>query len=69
MGLSISCNRPGPQQLFLSRYLCRKFGEYLRLVDIRYIIDSPYHQQTDGEIERYSGPMVCEIAEMVLINP
>jgi len=36
-----------------SGYLSRKFGEYLRLVDIRHIIAAPYHPQTNGKIERY----------------
>lgn len=34
-------------------YLSRQFGEYLRLVEIRHVVASPYHPQTNGKIERY----------------
>ena len=33
--------------------LSRQFSDFLRSVGIRYIITSPYHPQTSGEIEKY----------------
>jgi len=49
----LSDNGPG--------YLSRQFGEYLRLVEIRHIIASPYHPQTNGKIERYHRTIKGEI--------
>ncbi len=49
----LSDNGPG--------YLSRQFGEYLRLVDVRHIIASPYHPQTNGKIERYHRTIKGEI--------
>jgi putative transposase len=43
-----------------SRYLSRKFNEYLRLVCVRHIIASPYHPQTNGKIERFHRSIKCE---------
>jgi len=45
-------------------YLSRQFGEYLRLVDIRHIIASPYHPQTNGKIERYHRTIKGEINQV-----
>jgi len=44
-----------------SGYLSRQFGEYLRLVGVRYIVASPYHPQTNGKIERYHRTIKEEI--------
>ena len=44
-----------------SGYLSRQFVEYLRLVEIRHIIASPYHPQTNGKIERYHRTIKGEI--------
>jgi len=44
-----------------SGYLSRQFGEYLRLVEIKHIIASPYHPQTNGKIERYHRTIKGEI--------
>ena len=49
----LSDNGPG--------YLSRQFGEYLRLTEIRHIIASPYHPQTNGKIERYRRTIKGEI--------
>ena len=50
----LSDNGPG--------YLSRQFSEYLRLVNIKHIIASPYHPQTNGKIERYHRTLKGEIA-------
>jgi putative transposase len=42
-------------------YLSRQYGEYLRLVDIRHIIASPYHPQPNGKIERSHRTIKGEI--------
>jgi transposase InsO family protein len=47
-----------------SGYLSRQFAEYLRLVEIRHIIASPYHPQTNGKIERYHRTIKGEIRMM-----
>jgi transposase InsO family protein len=44
-----------------SGYLSRQFGEYLRLVEIKHVIASPYHPQTNGKIERYHRTIKGEI--------
>ena len=49
----LSDNGPG--------YLSRQFGEYLKLVGIRYIMAAPYHPQTNGKIERYHRTIKGEI--------
>lgn len=49
----LSDNGPG--------YLSKHFSQYLRLVDIRHIIASPYHPQTNGKIERYHRTIKGEI--------
>lgn len=51
---AISHNRP--------RHLSRQFNDYLRLVDIRRIIASPYHPQTNGKIEQYHRSVKGEIS-------
>ncbi len=42
-------------------YISQQLNEYLRLVDIRHIIASPYHPQTNGKIERYHRTIKGEI--------
>jgi putative transposase len=42
-------------------YLSRQFGEYLRLVEIRHVVASPYHPQTNGKIERYHRSLKGEL--------
>jgi len=49
----LSDNGPG--------YLSRQFNDYLRLVEVRHIIASPYHPQTNGKIERYHRTIKGEI--------
>jgi putative transposase len=49
----LSDNGPG--------YLSRQFNDYLRLLEIRHIIASPYHPQTNGKIERYHRTIKGEI--------
>jgi putative transposase len=49
----LSDNGPG--------YLSRQFNDYLRLVEVRHIIASPYHPQTNGKIERYHRTIKSEI--------
>jgi len=43
-------------------YLSRQFGEYLRLVEVRHIVASPYHPQTNGKIERYHRSIKDELS-------
>lgn len=38
-------------------YISQQFNEYLRLVWIRHITASPFHPQTNGEIEGYHGTL------------
>jgi transposase InsO family protein len=49
----LSDNGPG--------YLSRQFNDYLKLVEVRHIIASPYHPQTNGKIERYHRTIKGEI--------
>jgi putative transposase len=47
-----------------SGYLSRQFGEYLRLVEMRHIVASPFHPQTNGKIERYHRSLKGEINQL-----
>jgi len=49
----LSDNGPG--------YLSRQFNDYLNLVDIKHVVASPYHPQTNGKIERYHRSIKGEI--------
>jgi len=49
----LSDNGPG--------YLSRQFNDYLSLVDIKHVVASPYHPQTNGKIERYHRSIKGEI--------
>ena len=49
----LSDNGPG--------YLSRQFNEYLSLINIKHVIASPYHPQTNGKIERYHRTIKGEI--------
>ena len=49
----LSDNGPG--------YLSRQFNDYLGLVDIKHVVASPYHPQTNGKIERYHRSIKGEI--------
>jgi len=44
-----------------SGYLSQQFNDYLRLVDIKHVVASPYHPQTNGKIERYHRSIKGEI--------
>jgi transposase InsO family protein len=41
-----------------------QFNEYLRLVGIRHITASPFHPQTNGEIERYHRTIKGEMNQL-----
>jgi transposase InsO family protein len=50
-------------------YISRRFGEYLRLVEIRHITASPYHPQTNGKIERYHRTIKGELSLLLYEMP
>ena len=47
-----------------SGYMSRAFGDYLRLVDIKHILASPFHPQTNGKVERYQQTLKGEISQV-----
>jgi len=47
-----------------SGYVSRAFGDYLRLVDIKHILASPFHPQTNGKVERYQQTLKGEINQI-----
>ena len=42
-------------------YISRVFRDYLRLVGIRHILTAPFHQQTNGKLERYHQTIKSEV--------
>ncbi len=57
----LSDNGPG--------YVSRAFGDYMRLVGIRHILASPYHPQTNGEIERFHQSIKHDVNQTVYDVP
>ena len=52
----LSDNGPG--------YISHSFGEYLRLVSIRHILPSPFHPQTNGNLERYHRAIKLDVNQI-----
>ncbi|MBA7672164.1 hypothetical protein ES703_80338 [subsurface metagenome] len=40
------------------------FGDYLRLLDTKHILASPFHPQTNGKVERYQQTLKGEINQV-----
>jgi len=47
-----------------SGYVSRAFGDYLGLVDIKHILASPFHPQTNGKVERYQQTLKGELNQI-----
>jgi len=47
-----------------SGYVSQAFGDYLRLVGIKHILASPFHPQTNSEVERYQQMLKEEINQV-----
>jgi len=47
-----------------SGYVSQAFRDYLRLLDIKHILASPFHPQTNGKVERYQQTLKGEINQV-----
>jgi len=47
-----------------SDYVSRAFGDYLRLVDMKHILTSPFHSQTNGKVERFGQTLKGEVNQV-----